>query len=168
MHSTCLSSECTHHGSLLCSVSLNVNLVSKSVLFWSALLVFYPEANLKPHSIPSHSSVLKALAVLILVSYIDHLGLWPGLHTQIERISAAPSSLYPFPCTQAVREWVLPHCYLCLGQGSWQGSPSVSRSPPLITLVQNGADRAEPAGRRRAFFHAVCLERSKYWKKTCP
>lgn len=51
-------------------MSLNINLVSKSVLFWSALLVCYPEANLKSHSVPSHSSVLKAFAILILVGFI--------------------------------------------------------------------------------------------------
>lgn len=132
MHSTCLSSECTCHGSLLCSVSLNINLVSKLVLFWSSLLVCYPETNLKPHSIPQFSS--QSFAILILVGFIHgSLGVWPGLHTQMGKsLSAAPSSLYPSPCTQDVREWVLPHCYLCLVQGQDCGrTPLQSPEYPL-------------------------------------
>ena len=65
-----VSVQNAHYGSLLWFVCLNVNLVPNSVLFWSALLVCYPEANLKPCSIPHHSSVLRDFSMLISVGFM--------------------------------------------------------------------------------------------------
>lgn len=114
------------HLAHFCGLSLNVSLVSNSVLFWCALLVCYSKANLNcvVFHIIVYSSVLKTFTMLILVCLTNRsLGCVPWIsYTNWKTLCSFFISVtlpIHFSCKGVGDASLLP--LISAGQGYWQG-----------------------------------------------